>query len=136
MLPTSSGDPSLRAIAPWIPIPRRRRTRRLAGTHPPLRKGAGEVSGGRRDTNDGDRDGSPPQYHIPREARKRTRGAGLRQRQDAEELHPHSPGGPGGGGLVALRPHAGTDYVPVQIRRRPEEASLLDVFPGRRLILS
>src|SRR3989442_792772 len=60
MLPTSSGDPSLRAIAPWIPIPRRRRTRRPVGTHPPLRKGAGEVSGRRRDTDDGDRDGSPP----------------------------------------------------------------------------
>ena len=34
MLPTSSGDPSLRAIAPWIPIPRCRHTRQLAGTHP------------------------------------------------------------------------------------------------------
>src|SRR5207249_10228962 len=97
MLPTSSGDPSLRAIAPWIPIPRRRRTRRLAGTHPPLRNGAGEVSGRRRATDGGGCDGGPPQYHVPCEGRKRTRAACLRQRENAQVLHPHSAGGPVGG---------------------------------------
>src|SRR3989442_14865169 len=89
----------------------------------PAPYGAGEVSGRRRDTNDGDRDGGPPQHHVPGEARERTRGAGLRQRQNAEELHPHSPGRPGGGGPVALRPHARTDHLPLQITRASRKSS-------------
>src|SRR2546422_5867931 len=58
------------------------------------------------------------QYDLPREARERPRGARLREREDAQELYPDPAGGPRGGGPLALRPHEGPDYLPIQIKTR------------------
>src|SRR5437588_1165054 len=93
-------------------------------------------SGGRRrHTDDGHRERGAAQHYLPREARERPRGARLRERQDAQELHPDSAGRPGRGGPFSLRPDEGQDYLPIQIRdvakNRHEKTSRNDVTQKR-----
>src|SRR5690349_3341578 len=113
---TSSAGPKPRATIPWIPTACGRDVARDTWA----KEGDGR-RGWRRDTDDGDGHRSAPQYHLPGKARERTRGAGLRQRQDAEELHPHPAGRQSRGGSVTVRFDERADYLPVQIEKRKEK---------------
>src|SRR6266516_508792 len=69
-------------------------------------------SGGRRrHTDDGHRERGAAQHYLPREARERPRGARLRERQDAQELHQNPAGGSRRGGSLSLRNDEGQDYI-------------------------
>src|SRR4029077_19903584 len=110
MRPTSSGGLPHRGTTPWIPISSDCRI-----PVPPREKESDTERGWRRDTNDGYCQRSASEHDLPREARERARGAGVRQREDAQELHSDSAGGSSRGGSLSVRPDARADYLPVQI---------------------
>src|SRR4029077_14282338 len=113
MRPTSSAGLPHRGTTPWIPISSDCRI-----PVPPREKESDTERGWRRDTNDGYGQRSASEHDLPREARERARGAGVRQREDAQELHSDSAGGSSRGGPFSLRSYARADYLQVQIRRQ------------------
>jgi ABC-type oligopeptide transport system substrate-binding subunit len=72
----------------------------------------------RRDRDRGHRGGGSPERDVPGRAHQRAQGPRPHQRQDATALHPDPSRGPRGGGALAVRPHAGSDRLPLQVSSR------------------
>src|SRR5207244_12338545 len=95
--PTSSAGPMRHGTIPGIPI-----SSDGSMPAPPRENESDTERGWRRDTNDGYGQRSASEHDLPREARERARGAGVRQREDAQELHPDPAGGSSRGGPLAV----------------------------------
>src|SRR2546428_293600 len=80
-------------------------------------RGGAVVAQGRGDPGGSDGRRAVAQRHVPGAARQQAPGARAHFGEDAQKLYPDPHGGQGARRAVALRPVAGPDRVPVQVRR-------------------